>query len=83
MNFETRLDALKRSSNVTNFEIDAAVNIYERTLTAYAISQSVFGAGTYSPEIVATLVEQLTSESRFLMLNDERLLSEGALDNPS
>ena len=81
MDFETRLEALHASKSAPVHETDAAVNVYERLVTAQAICQSVFGPGT-SSEAVATVMVELSTEARFILLNDERLLAEGAVDSP-
>lgn len=76
MNFETRLKNL-HNSPATAFEIDVATVIYERMVTAKAICLSVLGANATDSAVV-TVLEQLSAESRSLMQNNARLLSEGA-----
>lgn len=77
MDFETRLEALHQSRSAGVHETDAAVCVYERLVTAQAICESVFGSG-YSADAVATVMAELCTEARFILLNDERLSAEGA-----
>jgi hypothetical protein len=79
MEFENRLEALYDSSSAPVHETDAAVNIYERLVTARAMCVSLFGPEV-SAGAVATVMAELSTESRFLLLNDERLQAEGAID---
>jgi hypothetical protein len=79
MDFETRLETLHESRKAPVYETDAAVNVYERMVTAKAICETVYGAG-YSADAVASVMSELSAEARFIMLNDERLAAEGAED---
>ena len=81
MEFETRLENLHKSRRTPVHETDAAVNVYERLLTARTMCESVFGSGT-SAETVASVMLALSEEARFIMLSEERLLAEGADDSP-
>lgn len=83
MEFETRLESLHKSKEASCFEIDAAVTVYERLVTAKSICASVFGDAAVPAEVVATVLAELTTEARFFMLNDERLLAERGVDSPS
>lgn len=75
MEFENRLEALHQSREAPVHETDAAVNVYERMVTAKAICQEVYGPG-YSAEAVAVVMAELSAEARFILLNDERLSAE-------
>ena len=79
MEFETRLEELHKGRLVPVHETDAAVIIYERMVTARSICVSLFGAGA-SDVAVSAVMAELSSEARFIMLNDERLLAEGSAD---
>lgn len=82
MEFEDRLELLHKSKEATCFEIDAAVVVYERLVTAKSICTSVLGANVPA-SVVAKVLAELTTEARFFMLNDERLRSEIGVDSPS
>ena len=82
MDFETRLESLHKSRSAPNFEIDAAVAIYERLVTAKSICASVLGADV-PDAVVATVLAELTTEARFILLNDERLRSDIMVASPS
>jgi hypothetical protein len=75
MDFETRLEAMRRSSSFTNVEIDAAVNTYDRLVTAKSMCKSVFGEA--SPEVVAAVLSELAREGWLMFANEEKLKNEG------
>ncbi|MET3134974.1 4-hydroxy-3-methylbut-2-enyl diphosphate reductase IspH [Oxalobacteraceae bacterium GrIS 1.11] len=82
MEFEERLEALNKSRNTPSYEVDAAVNIYERLVSAQSMCESVFGKDAPAAVVAKVLVE-LSAEARFILLNDERLLAEGDEDSPA
>lgn len=79
MDFDSRMKSLYRSTSCTGFDTEAATNIYERLITAKAICYSVYGESV-PPSVEAAVLAELSSEARFIMLNDERLMREGDPD---
>jgi hypothetical protein len=82
MDFEVRLKAMQASSSALVSETDAAIHVYERLVTARAICESVLD-GEAPPAVVAVVMQELTTEARFLLLNDERLRDEVSVSSPS
>lgn len=77
VDFEDRLESMHKSPSCAVYETDAAVDIYERLVTAKAICSSVLGAKSTSADIVAVL-SALTEQAHFLRMRDSELLGEGA-----
>jgi hypothetical protein len=73
--FEARLKQIQKAHGFATVEVGAAVNTYERLLTAQSIAISVFGADV-SASVVAAVFGELSEESRILYESDRRMLEE-------
>lgn len=61
MDFDYRLTQLNNSTKTPSEEVDAAVRVYERLVTAQAICSTVGGAAD-SSEVLAAVFSSLCSE---------------------
>jgi len=82
MDFKKRLDEIDHARRLTAHESDAVLNTHERLVLAREVCISVFGREV-PDAVVASVLSDIAVESRFLLLNDERLLSEAAGDGKS
>lgn len=73
--FETRLKELHKSMGSATVEVGAAVNIYERLVTAKSIGISVFGKDVPA-SVVSVILAELSDETRLLFDSDRRLFEE-------
>lgn len=73
--FEARLKDLHKSMGAATVEVGAAVNVYERLLTARSIGVSVFGADVPA-SVVSVILTELSDETRMLFDSDRRLFEE-------
>lgn len=76
MDFSKRLDEIDQLRRLTAHESDAAITTHERLILAREVCKSVYGDEP-SDALVAAVLGEIAEEARFLLLNDERLLSEG------
>ena len=67
--FDERLDLLQ-AAHVPQFEIDAAVAVYERLRTAQSICQALV-PGAYSESVVISLLQAISDEVARATLDGE------------
>lgn len=73
--FDARLRQIQKAHGFATVEVGAAVNTYERLVTARSIAISVFGPDV-PPSVIAAVFTELSEEARILYESDRRLLEE-------
>lgn len=76
MDFSKRLEEIDQLRRLTAYESDGAITTHDRLILAREVCKSVYGQEP-SDALVAAVLSEIAAEARFLLLNDERLLSEG------
>lgn len=73
--FDARLRQIQKAHGFATVEVGAAVNTYERLVTAKSIAVSIFGPDV-PPSVIAVVFGELSEEARILYESDRRLLEE-------